>query len=938
MPYPAAPTDGDYHVEDGERRRFVAADGAWVKDSVVADVTALNALTGQVQGEIVTVAASGRNYQWNASGAGSWDIWARDTNLTKLYPHLMATTATNSVEIQADFDSGALKIGDSIRTSRYYGDGNTYGGTDYVIVATGTGTADGGSYIDFTGFQLQGQFSDEGVGVTQFGARGDNTTDDSAAIQAACIYATQSSGGTVRFAPGTYVAGDVTVPAATGIVLEGANPEITVLKLTPAGSNVFLALDVVAVTVRGLKFDADTANATGGALQDGLFRTRTTAATATEKDFSVLVENCVFTGHSPVAQGHIRIQIFEQAGAVFPEFDRIVIRNCRFFEHGMASGGACGVRGPGKTIVIEGCTADNGGINGIQAVGDGIDSKLFTASTEVAFGHFIEHMTVRDCKSANVANFLFMQMVSGANIEGNTVTGTAVNPALDVADTFTADIAGNTITPAGGLPAGFVAPGAMVRVEGVDLPAPLVSGNAYYVRDAGPAYQLATAVGHGAIDLTAPGSGVFNMTWLGMGYNVDIKADDCDAPDAEVGGGAVHYYTNNRFTGTSLHRGHRNISYEVSTPGLVNTPRVVIDGCSFDNQVNLSPGKQYKTSATFRSSSVAVDPTASSGSASPIAINNGLIEDCYFGGTSSPTIEPGNFVTFRGCRFALGVVFSAPTQPTVIRLDGNLFNELNDADRVAVDLLTPQVGAGPMVVDMVRNRAAVQGSTFESELRVQDQTGTLDQLTVFGAYNDLSRSTFGVADTPEFRYVSSHTHGFGADARRGSVDYPLQVLPAAGSATIAGNEVWLTSGVGTSYFTFGGEIDYATLTIYVQVGDEIVHGTGNIRTATGQNIPGPAVVRLYRYDGAWRELGGTVSGGATASTGSFTGNGATVAFNIAHGLNIGVGVPQIQLRNTTTNEVNPPGGPAYAWVDADTVTATFTVAPANGVVYEWRAV
>ena len=83
-----------------------------------------------------------------------------------------------------------LKIGDIVQTLGYYSEGDG-GGNIYEIVAAGTGTADGGSYIDLTGVsgQAKGLFVDGAVNVRQFGAKGDwdgaSGTDDSAAIQAA---------------------------------------------------------------------------------------------------------------------------------------------------------------------------------------------------------------------------------------------------------------------------------------------------------------------------------------------------------------------------------------------------------------------------------------------------------------------------------------------------------------------------------------------------------------------------------------------------------------------------------------------------------------------------------------------------------------------------------------------------------------------------------
>lgn len=95
-----------------------------------------------------------------------------------------------------------LKIGDRVRTVGYHTSGDR-GANAYEVVAAGTGTADGGLYIDLTGSSLQakGLFPDGHMRPEQFGARGDATdprviqandiaifsegTDDATAVQAA---------------------------------------------------------------------------------------------------------------------------------------------------------------------------------------------------------------------------------------------------------------------------------------------------------------------------------------------------------------------------------------------------------------------------------------------------------------------------------------------------------------------------------------------------------------------------------------------------------------------------------------------------------------------------------------------------------------------------------------------------------------------------------
>ena len=85
--------------------------------------------------------------------------------------------------------STGLSIGDKVQTLGYSSAGDG-GGNIYSIVAAGTGTADGGSFIDLTGIsgQAKGLFVDGVVNVKQFGAKGDGIADDAPSAQAAEDY------------------------------------------------------------------------------------------------------------------------------------------------------------------------------------------------------------------------------------------------------------------------------------------------------------------------------------------------------------------------------------------------------------------------------------------------------------------------------------------------------------------------------------------------------------------------------------------------------------------------------------------------------------------------------------------------------------------------------------------------------------------------------
>lgn len=146
-------------------------------------------------------------------------------------------------------NSANLDVGRKARTLGYYtpGDG---GGNDYEIVSGGTGTDDGGSFINLagSGLQAKGLFSND-IYIKQFGAKWDSIEDDYAAIQAAVVYAQNpkpEGGETIILPQGTGLTSrPIEVSSELRIVGQGLTN--TYLKATTGGQ--FLANQAVLQTV-----------------------------------------------------------------------------------------------------------------------------------------------------------------------------------------------------------------------------------------------------------------------------------------------------------------------------------------------------------------------------------------------------------------------------------------------------------------------------------------------------------------------------------------------------------------------------------------------------------------------------------------------------------------------------------------------------------------
>jgi hypothetical protein len=116
------------------------------------------------------------------------DIYINETASNNKTEITFNTTYRSVAEMVVDNN---LVVGSLVQTTGYYtpGDG---GGNAYEIVAGGTGTADGGSFINLdNGLQAKSTANTGTINVKQWGAVSDGVTDDSPYFNAAASYAKQ---------------------------------------------------------------------------------------------------------------------------------------------------------------------------------------------------------------------------------------------------------------------------------------------------------------------------------------------------------------------------------------------------------------------------------------------------------------------------------------------------------------------------------------------------------------------------------------------------------------------------------------------------------------------------------------------------------------------------------------------------------------------------
>ena len=126
-----------------------------------------------------------------------------------------------------------VSVGDSVETLGYYA-ANDKGGAKYRIVAGGTGTDDGGSYLDLSNGNQAELITGGAISVRVFGATGDGVTDDTNFINNLVAYLSSQGGGILLLPQGTYLTTGIDVKSK--ISYRGEGSDCTFIKVSGANN------------------------------------------------------------------------------------------------------------------------------------------------------------------------------------------------------------------------------------------------------------------------------------------------------------------------------------------------------------------------------------------------------------------------------------------------------------------------------------------------------------------------------------------------------------------------------------------------------------------------------------------------------------------------------------------------------------------------------
>lgn len=242
-----------------------------------------------------------------------------------------------------------------------------------------------------------------GINVKAFGAKGDGSTTDTAAIQAGLDYATAHAR-ELFFPAGTYKTGTLTVPNGGQCRINGEGPALSILSFSAVTEGISVA-HVDKVSIRNLGFAGTTS--------------RAIALKGSGTNVGVLIQNCDISG-ATIHPGSLNV-----AAIYIDGFDDVSILNCKTHDNGAATtpkgAEVCINNGVGgatfnKRLLIEG--------NSFLCSGTAFGVLVFNTNQARISNNDVDGaiLDVADASGYGIAVYS-----NGTNMFGHTIIGNRVN-------------------------------------------------------------------------------------------------------------------------------------------------------------------------------------------------------------------------------------------------------------------------------------------------------------------------------------------------------------------------------------------------------------------------------------------------------------------------------------------------------------------------------
>ena len=268
----------------------------------------------------------------------------------------------------------------------------------------------------------------ESVSVKDFGAKGDGTTDDSAAIQLAVNYV-KTNGGTAFFPAGTYKCKNIVTYSGTlPFSLVGAGRDVVTLKHTDGAGPIINggSGSTIPYTLQGFTVDCQYSVYASASASHGIAISNTTSLLVSDivvknyKDSGILIYGTVGSTYSKARVQNCQVDGLGVAavGILIANMDESGIDNCYAIGCGTAPGYALEL----KNVCSHGYITNSYAANSLAGIAFGND-----IASACVVNSLVSNVRVYNCTQGIVTGYASNNLFTSVWIDMNNVSGNAID-------------------------------------------------------------------------------------------------------------------------------------------------------------------------------------------------------------------------------------------------------------------------------------------------------------------------------------------------------------------------------------------------------------------------------------------------------------------------------------------------------------------------------